>query len=172
MPSDEAQESFDDFYRATNRRLLHQLYVLTASTSDAQDCVQEAYARAWQRWPQVRSYADPEGWVRTVARRIAVSRWRRTRTALAHLRRQSVEPTASAPSEDHALLVAALRQITADQREAIVLHHLCERSVEQVAAETGVAVGTVKARLHRGRAALAAALGTLDTPDAQETHRG
>jgi RNA polymerase sigma-70 factor (ECF subfamily) len=38
---------------------------------------------------------------------------------------------------------------------AIVLHHLCDLSVEQVASETGAPVGTVKARLSRGRAALA-----------------
>jgi RNA polymerase sigma-70 factor (ECF subfamily) len=37
----------------------------------------------------------------------------------------------------------------------IVLHHLCDVSVEQIASETGAPVGTVKARLHRGRAALA-----------------
>ncbi len=38
---------------------------------------------------------------------------------------------------------------------ALVLHHLCDLSVEQVASETGAPVGTVKARLSRGRAALA-----------------
>lgn len=164
MPDEELPESFDDFYRATSRRLAHQMYAITGSTAEAQDCVQEAFARAWQRWSQVRTYADPEAWVRTVARRVAVSRWRRARTALAHLRRQGGGLVTPAPSEDHVLLVTALRQITAAQREAIVLHHLSGLSVEQVAAETGVAVGTVKARLHRGRAALAAALGDLDSP--------
>lgn len=162
MPSDELEESFDDFYRATNRRVVHQVYAMTGSSSEAQDCVSEAYARAWQRWSAVRTYADPEAWVRTVARRVAVSRWRRTRTALLHLRRHGREQTAPAPSDDHTVLVAALRRITADQREAIVLHHLSGLSVQEVAAETGVAVGTVKARLHRGRAALAAVIGDLD----------
>lgn len=178
VPPDDLQESFDDFYRATSRRLVHQMYAITGSSTEAQDCVHEAYARAWQRWSKVRTYAEPEAWVRTVARRVAVSRWRRTRTAVLHLRRQGGEPTAPAPSEDHAVLVAALRQITADQREAIVLHHLSGLSVQEVADETGVAVGTVKARLHRGRAALAAVIGDLEAPRpvdptlTEEAHRG
>jgi len=181
VPPDELQESFDDFYRATSRRLVHQMYAITGSSTEAQDCVHEAYARAWQRWSKVRTYAEPEAWVRTVARRVAVSRWRRARTAVLHLRRQGAEPTSDAPSEDHTVLVAALRKITAEQREAIVLHHLSGLSVQEVADETGVAVGTVKARLHRGRAALAAVIGDLDAPQpvhpadpslTEEAHRG
>ena len=43
----------------------------------AQDALQEAYVRAWQRWDRVSAYEDPEGWVRTVAYRQCVSVWRR-----------------------------------------------------------------------------------------------
>ena len=46
-------DDFDAFYHATSRRLLHQMYAMTGNLADAQDCVQEAYARAWQRWKQV-----------------------------------------------------------------------------------------------------------------------
>jgi RNA polymerase sigma-70 factor, ECF subfamily len=159
---DAATTSFDDFYRATSRRLLHQVYALTGDLTEAQDCVQEAYARAWQRWSRVRGHDDPEAWVRTVARRIAVSRWRRTRTAMGYLLHHGRPETTSAPSEDHALLVRALRDLSQPQRDAVVLHHLVGLSVEEVAQRTASPVGTVKARLHRGRAALAAVIGDLD----------
>lgn len=62
------------------------------------------------------------------------------------------------PSPDHVALVAALRCLPEAQRTAIVLHHLCNLSVEQIAAQTGAALGTVKGRLSRGRSALAAHL--------------
>jgi RNA polymerase sigma-70 factor (ECF subfamily) len=52
-------------------------------------------------------------------------------------------------------LVAALRRLPEEQRRAIVLHHLADLPVAEVAAETGAPIGTVKARLSRGRAALA-----------------
>jgi RNA polymerase sigma-70 factor (ECF subfamily) len=48
-----------------------------------------------------------------------------------------------------------LREIPEAQRRVVVLHHLVGMSVEEVAQETGAPTGTVKARLSRGRAALA-----------------
>jgi RNA polymerase sigma-70 factor, ECF subfamily len=161
--------SFDDFYRATSRRVLHQVYALTGDLAEAQDCVQEAYARAWQRWARVGRHDDPEAWVRTVARRIAVSRWRRARTAMGYLLHHGKPETTAAPSENHALLVRALRDLSQPQRDAVVLHHLVGLSVEEVAHRTSSPVGTVKARLHRGRAALAVAIGDLDPPPATST---
>ena len=55
-------------------------------------------------------------------------------------------------------MIEALGQLPEAQRQALVLHHLCDLPVHAVAAETGVAEGTVKARLSRGRTALAALL--------------
>ena len=55
-------------------------------------------------------------------------------------------------------VVAALKQLPEAQRRALVLHHLCDLPVQAVAHELGVPEGTVKARLSRGRAALAALL--------------
>jgi RNA polymerase sigma-70 factor (ECF subfamily) len=166
--ADAPATSFDDFYRATSRRVLHQVYALTGDIPEAQDCVQEAYARAWQRWARVSRHDDPEAWVRTVARRIAVSRWRRTRTAMGYLLHHGRPESTAAPSEDHPLLVRALRDLSQPQRDAVVLHHLVGLSVEEVARRTSSPVGTVKARLHRGRAALAAVIGDLDPPSERQ----
>ena len=55
-------------------------------------------------------------------------------------------------------LVAALRQLPEPQRQALVLHHIVDLPVHDVAREVGVPEGTIKARLSRGRAALAALL--------------
>jgi RNA polymerase sigma-70 factor (ECF subfamily) len=145
---------FDAFYHATSRRLLHQMYAMTGNAADAQDCVQEAYARAWQRWSAVAAANDPEAWIRTVAWRIAASRWRRTKTGLAAYRRHGAADPAPEPSPDNVALVTALRAIPEEQRRAIVLFHLVGLSVEEVARETGAPTGTVKARLARGRTAL------------------
>lgn len=151
-------ESFDSFYRATRQRLFDTLYALTGDPGEAQDAVHEAYARAWQRWDRIGDYGDPEAWVRTVARRIAVSRWRRTRNRLVAHRRLGGPTPLPGPSTETLVLLAALRRLSVDQRTAIVLHHLCDLTVADVARETGVPEGTVKARLSRGRRALAALL--------------
>lgn len=148
-------DSFDLFYAESRQRLFEYLYAVTGNAAEAQDVVQEAYARAWQRWSTVRGYGDPEAWVRTVARRIAISRWRRARTAVFAHRRAGPPPALPGPSADTVALVAALRQLPVAQRVAIVLHHLVGLPVAEVARETGVPTGTVKARLSRGRRALA-----------------
>ena len=148
-------EGFDAFYSATSRRVMHQMYAMTGNLADAQELTQEAYARAWQRWSSVATYDDPEAWVRTVAWRLAASRWRKARNGVTALLRHGPPEPTPAPSVDNVALVAALRKIPDAQRRAIVLHHLGGLSVAEVAQEVGAPEGTVKARLSRGRAALA-----------------
>jgi RNA polymerase sigma-70 factor (ECF subfamily) len=131
------------------------MYAMTGNLADAQECVQEAYARAWQRWSSVRAADDPEAWLRTVAWRIAASRWRKTKNGIAAMARHGRPGHVPPPSPDSVALVAALKEIPEAQRRAIVLHHLVDLPVDEVAREMGVPVGTVKARLSRGRAALA-----------------
>lgn len=149
------EAGFDAFYLAAAPGLVRQLHAMTGDLGEAQDCVQEAFARAWQRWDHVGSYDAPSAWVRSVAWRLAVSRFRRARTGARAVLRHGTPDDVPEPSPDHVALIAALRTLPADQRRAIVLHHLADLSVQQVAEETGVPVGTVKARLARGRAALA-----------------
>lgn len=152
-------EDFDAFYTATAPSLVRQVHAFTGDLAEAQDCVQEAYARAWQRWAKVREYDVPAAWVRQVACHLAVSRFRRVQVGRGLLPRTTVVPEVD---PNRVALVAALKRIPEAQRLAIVLHHVADLPVDQVAAETGVPVGTVKARLSRGRAALAALLSDSD----------
>jgi RNA polymerase sigma-70 factor (ECF subfamily) len=158
------EAEFDAFYAASYPRLVGQLYAMTGDWAEAQDVVQEAFIRAWDRRSRFEVHAAPESWIRTVAWRLAVSRLRRLRRGAELLRRHHVERVeqdfAAGANEDHAELVQALRTLTEHQRRAVVLHYLCDLSVEDVAAETGTTVNAVKARLARGRAALAVALGS------------
>ncbi|MYQ98835.1 RNA polymerase sigma24 factor [Streptomyces sp. S816] len=150
------EDEFDLFYTAAYPRLVGQLYALTGDQAEAQDVVQEAFIRAWARRSSVlNGDRDPEAWLRTVAHRLAMSRWRRARHWWQLVRGEHAPRPVSEPGPDHVALVAALRRLPEAQRTAVVLHHLCDLSVEQIAAETGAAPGTIKARLSRGRTALA-----------------
>ncbi|MEY9857407.1 RNA polymerase sigma-70 factor (ECF subfamily) [Catenulispora sp. GAS73] len=155
MGSARSEADFEAFYSASSRRLLGHVYAMVGDLAEAEDALQEAYARAWQRWSRVADYEDPEAWVRTVAYRIAVSSWRRTANRLRAHRRGARLEEAPGASPDRLALVAALREIPAEQRRAIVLHHLVGLTVEEVSAETSTPTGTVKSRLARGRRALA-----------------
>lgn len=160
---------FDQFYAGTAARVLRQVYLLTGDLAEAEDVVHEAFERAWLRWDSVQRAESPEAWVRTVARRLAISRWRRARNAATAWRRHGGSQHRPALDAEHVDLVDALRRLPEKQRTAIVLHHLADLSVDQVAAETRASVSAVKAQLARGRAALATLLTDHDTADFSPT---
>ena len=150
------EREFDALYAASFRRLTAQVYAMVGDLEEAQDCVQEAFARAWSHRRTLDRAQHPEAWVRTTAYRLAVSRWRRTTLGRRPADRALGTATrADGPSESHVAVVAALGRLPEDQRRALVLHHIADLPVAEVAREVGVAVGTVKARLSRGRATLA-----------------
>lgn len=152
-------QQFDEFYAASFRKVTGQVYAMIGDLDEATDCVQEAFARAWAHRRTLERADHPEAWVRVTAHRLAVSRWRRRRRGDRPPDRAVGAATSAPPvDEAHVALVAALRRLPEDQRRALVLHHIADLPVRQVAAEVGAPEGTVKARLSRGRAALAALL--------------
>ncbi|WP_088992073.1 SigE family RNA polymerase sigma factor [Micromonospora echinaurantiaca] len=151
-------QSFDEFYRSTSRRMLRYGYAVAGDYTEAQDLVQEAFARAWRQWGKLVSHPAPEAWLRLVVARLATDRWRRLHGLRGVLSRNGPPPPVPAPTEDSVLLVGALRQLPAAQRQALALHYLFDMSVAEIARETGVPTGTVKSWLSRGRARLAALL--------------
>lgn len=152
-------DSFDEFYQATSRRLLHYGYALTGDLGAAQDLVQEVYLRAWQRWSRLQEYEAADAWLRVVLSRLATDRWRRLRSLRTALARTGPPDHVEAPRDDGVLLAHGLRQLPEHQRRALALHYLYDMSVEDIAEETGAPAGTVKSWLSRGRAALAVVLG-------------
>jgi RNA polymerase sigma-70 factor, ECF subfamily len=149
---------FEELYAAHYGDLTVQLFAYFGDRQDAQDVVQEAFCRALARWRRISTYDDPVAWVRRVAWNLATSGWRRRATALAFLRRHPELAHAGGPSPDHVDLVAALAAIPAAQRRAMVLHYLADLPIAAIAEREGVAEGTVKSWLHRGRTTLAAQL--------------
>ncbi|MGH4034639.1 SigE family RNA polymerase sigma factor [Actinomycetota bacterium Odt1-20B] len=145
---------FDAFYGATSKRLVAAVYAMTGDLAEAEDAVQEAYVRAWQRWERLTREGDPLPWVRTVASRLAISTWRRTRNRLRAQLRHGAAADVPELSPDRVALIEALRELPPQQRQAVVLFHLLDLSVEQVARETGSSNGAVRTRLTRARKVL------------------
>lgn len=165
---DGVEADFADFYAATWPRTLAVTYALTGDRSVAEELAQEAYVKAWTHWRTVSRYDQPAAWVRQVATRLSVSRWRRSKVAARWLARSRPEDPAPPPDETSTALVQALLQIPEAQRRAVVLHHLADLPVDEVARIEHSPVGTIKARLSRGRTALALLL--ADDPNGAHTH--
>ena len=160
MPDD----GFAAFYASSYRRLLGQLFAVTGDLAEAENALQEAYARAFVRWSRVRDFDLPEAWVRRVALNLAAMAARSLRRRAGALLRLGPPPAVPELSPETLDLHDALRALPVGQRQVIVLHHLVGLPVEEVARELRLAPGTVKSRLARGRAAMASTL----QPDGSE----
>ena len=151
--------SFEEFYSGAVGRLVGQLFPVTGDLHEAEEVVQEAFTRAAARWSRLRDYDVPEAWVRRVAMNLAADRGRRLQRQARALLRTGPPPSVPPASVEAMALAEALRTLPMHQRQAIVLHHLVDLPVEEVAATLATPTGTVKSWLARGRRTLAARLG-------------
>jgi RNA polymerase sigma-70 factor (ECF subfamily) len=135
--------------------------VLTLACGDqaeAEEVAQDAFVRLLPRWDKVSRYEDPEAWVRLVAFRLLSNRRRRARNRLVALRRTGASPDVAPPTGEAIDVMRALATLPLEQRQVVVLHHLLDLPVEEVARVLRLPVGTVKSRLGRARQALAPVL--------------
>jgi RNA polymerase sigma-70 factor (ECF subfamily) len=148
-------EAVGELYRSCYGRLVGVVALAADSRAEAEECVQEAFIRLLNQWPRASRYEAPEAWLRTVAFRLLSNRRRKARNAWRALARQGPATDAAPPSADHVDVVRALRRLPLPQRQVVVLHHLVDLTVYEVARTLAVSEGTVKSRLSRARGALA-----------------
>lgn len=146
---------FDECFRRHYARLVRSL---GAGADGAEEAVQEAFVAAHLRWAMVSQLDDPVGWVRRVAIRRILNQNRSLLRRDRAIARLSARPSPAGPVDaDERVgddLSAAIRRLPIRQRLALVLHHLEDLSVRDVADAMGVSEGTVKSQLHDARANL------------------
>lgn len=160
-------EDFDSFYRRSFAGLVVLAVAVTGQRAGAEDVVQDAMLDAHRRWDRVGAYDAPRSWVRRVViqRATKVSR-KRANERRSQLRAAAgTDGTATSERGLDPELRAALAALPPQQRAVLALHYLEDLSVRDTADLLGIADGTVKVHLSRGRAALATQLSsTTDEP--------
>ncbi|MHB2023334.1 MAG: RNA polymerase sigma factor [Mycobacteriales bacterium] len=155
---DEGQRAdIRDLYAGCHHRLVGQLAVIIGDVAEAEEALAEAFVRGLTRPARLLAMDSPEGWLRTVALNVARRRYRRARLASTLLPRAGTGTPGDEldAALDRIALYQTLRRLPFEQREALVLHDVAGLSVAEIAAMRRVPEGTVKARLSRGRAAVA-----------------
>jgi RNA polymerase sigma-70 factor (ECF subfamily) len=145
--------------------------LVTRSLPAAEEAVQEALARAWERSERGERIESLPGWVMTVAMNVVKTGFRsrlRERRAVARLE----DPDAHARmqqvldrSEDLVVLREALATLSPRQREVTVLRYWLDLEVREIARVLSVDEGTVKTQLFRARRKLGAVLGRAAEED-------
>jgi len=159
--ADGPEAEFDRLYRSTYSRLLVLVTVLVQDRAAAEDCVQDAFVRAYAAWHTWRGDGTAEAWLYGIAINVARSyrRWSRLRSAGELLRRLGQPRGVTAANEGlRAELVEALGRLPAEQAAAIVLRHYHGYSNRDIAAVLHLPESTVASRLAKGKERLRKAL--------------
>lgn len=144
--SQRAERSFADFYVAHRDSVYRAVLVTTRNPHRAEDAVQEAFLRAYDRWESVQHHERPRAWVARVALNVATSWWRR------HRREYGSPPDRPGPPDARPMdtdLVRLIWALPKRQRQVVALRVLADLSVADTAQALGIAEGTIKATLHR-----------------------
>jgi RNA polymerase sigma-70 factor (ECF subfamily) len=146
------------------------LALVCGSRAQAEDAVQEALARAWERTERGQHLDSPRAWVTAVAANLLRDGWRRVMAERRARRRLGWRDAPSPGIGEPGLAAAerrtdvgkAMRSLPARQREVAVLRYWLDLEVAEIAAVLGIPEGTAKSALHRARRSLAAALDVND----------
>jgi len=166
-PEEWTPPSWDEVVRAHSARVYRLAYRLTGNSHDAEDLTQEVFVRVFR---SLSSYTPGtfEGWLHRITTNLFLDLVRRRQRIRfegladdAHERLAGREPSPAQSFDDRHLdgdIEAALAALPPDFRAAVVLCDIEGLSYEEIAATLGVKLGTVRSRIHRGRAQLRAAL--------------
>ncbi len=146
---------------------------ILSNDADAADATQDALVAAWRQLPRLRDSASFDGWLNRIVANTAVSA-RRHRVRLREVSVRPADPSAeSSPPEspqnlhgrtqmdemvDNDAIGRAFDRLRPKDRMILVLHHVEERPVAEIARSLGIPLGTAKWRLHAARNALEKAM--------------
>lgn len=151
--------TFEDFVRDSGAKLLRAAWLLTCDTHHAEDLLQTALAKCYDKFDTLEPPAF-EAYVRTTLHRTYISWWRKK--SWRYEQPTNVSFDGAVPDQDVSVrldLRDALQELTRVQRAAVVLRYVEDLSVAEVAEALRVPVGTAKTHIHRGVKALR---GTLE----------
>jgi RNA polymerase sigma-70 factor, ECF subfamily len=154
-------DAFDEFCAREYPRLVGSIALIIGDADLAADSVCEALARAWKRHRRGGDIDSISAYVRVVALNVARDHFRHA--AVEHKHLATLLPTLRTNLEHETWGLSVdvrevLESLPLRQREVVVLHFLCDLTVDTVAAELGIAPASVKSSLDRARARLRSAL--------------
>jgi RNA polymerase sigma-70 factor (ECF subfamily) len=165
------EESFVELMSRHERRVYNLAFRMLGRAEDARDATQEAFLSCFRHLGSFRGDSAFSTWLHRITVNACYDMLRRRPPMAGSLEDQ---PNAAA-SPDHADRAAqaadiqrALMAVPPEFRAALVMHEVQDLPLAEIAAVLDIPVGTVKSRLHRGRVALARALGTEADTDRLE----
>jgi RNA polymerase sigma factor (sigma-70 family) len=145
--------SFEEFYEANFRRVFTAMCLVTGDRHEAEEIVQDAFLRMFERWDGLRNLDDPTGYLFRASMNLFRNRYRRVSLGLR--RALSMVPPQRddlAAVETHDAVVRLLQELNPRQRAAVLLTAILEYSAEEAGRMLGLRASSVRALTTRARA--------------------
>lgn len=146
----DASDDRDDptaVYRRLYPSLVRTAYLLVDTREQAEEVVQEAFAKAFPKWERL---LVPEAYLRTCV----VNGCRRVQRRRGLMRRTPLFAADESARSEHDHVADVVRALPSPMREAVVLRYYLQATDQEIADTLKIALGTVKSTLHRARARL------------------
>jgi RNA polymerase sigma-70 factor, ECF subfamily len=147
----EASRSFGTFYDAESQMLFRRLWLVTGNRAEAEELMQDAFLKVWERWEHVATMDDPVGYLYRTAMNLFRKRYRRAALAI----RRSIGLASSrddfADADDRDTVRRVLSMLPPRQRAALVLTEMLGFSPHDAGRALGVQASTVRSLSHQGR---------------------
>ena len=148
-------DDFEAFFEQHHNRLFRALWLLTRNRQEAEEVMQDAFLRLWERWDQVIGGPDPVAYLYRTALNVWRSRLRRAAVAARKVIHHIQGDDEIAEVEQRDAVVRALALLPPRQRAAIVLTDVLDLSSERAGEALGIRPVTVRVLAARARRALA-----------------
>jgi len=167
--SDGSSDAVDVLLRRHQDRVLGLAYRILGNRADALDASQEVFVAVFRKAASFRHQSAFTTWLyRLTVNACNDHARRRSRLPQPAEAVDVASPDAVGRADDRLVIAGAMRKLPLEQRTAVIMRDLLGLSYDEIAQATDTAVGTVKSRISRGRAALAGGLGERPEPEPGE----
>lgn len=146
--------AFEEMFAKERAAVFRALFLITGSPQEAEELMQDAFLKVWERWEGISQMESPVGYLFQVAFNMARSRLRRVKLAAKHATRIGPSEDPFEAADLHDAVVRALAGLSERQRMALVLTDLLDVSSADAARLLRVRASTVRSLASQGRAAL------------------
>lgn len=145
---------FEDFFDAEHDSLFRALWLVTRNRHEAEDLMQDAFLRVWERWDRVGSLKDPVGYLYRTAMNGFRQSYRRAKLAVRRTAGLTPVDDGLAQVEARDEAIRAMATLSRRQRAVVVLTDLLGYRSDETAQILGLRPSTVRMHLSRAHAAL------------------
>ena len=147
----EASRTFEGFYEAEARTLFRRLWLVTGNRAEAEELMQDAFLKVWERWDRVGAMEDPIGYLYRTAMNLFRKRYRRA--VLAVRRTVGFAPRIDdfSDADDRQVVRHVLATLPPRQRAALVLTEMMGFSSKEAGDALGVTDATIRSLTRHGR---------------------